>query len=569
MYKTKVYSYLKSRKKADNSSQLCVEVKLSKSKFLISRFTWCPKLNGKGLFLRGDQLAAGGVIVNHEHSIVINYLLEFIEQRIERWAKTHDPKILGDFKNHVQANIQSEIDLEFLQFIKERNQKNEQFVTYNRKYNDITLGEPSLVRLRKQAFDEVDKILEQRDEEDGSAIIASEEDYEEYLLRGNRELENQEGKSLPTKERYEQGFFNRTNIFEIFGSTLYNESISPTYQKVIISLYRFKCRANPKQHIRAVNELWVRTWLKDLVENGYEKVSTKAFDPLNFNPSFFPQKENRAYKPISIEKMFEMFKALYRKLKDKYHLRQIDFSSINLKEEFGLKVKAKSDRIDFTLEFDEFHKLFDFNIQSVELSKYEGIFRQKTNNSFTFPLRYEYLIIARDLFILQTMAGGLRGFDELMTLEFQKASSTLMFKSHKTDIIIQNPLNCYTEGIAIKYNYQLPRLPMKRTDNSLKSIYRGLVKSVIEVMNFDRIIVNGASASSLKNIFQVYFARKTFGHILYHSFKIHVEDISLFTGHEMPSSVLTSNYINTGGLARKKLLSEQIQFWNSQGMASM
>jgi len=383
----------------------------------------------------------------------------------------------------------------------------------------------------------------------------------------DKEIQQKEIEKLTTKERYVKGYFDTTNIFELFGKLKFDENVSDHYSKLIFRLFQYRYFEKPSEKISDLNEKWVFNFFSYLSKNGYMRGSSKEFDPLNFDNKTFVNKKVEFYKPTHLLSLFKIFKILTNVLKDEFkNIPEINFDKIKIENLVGKNIKTSGLRKDHSLNFKELNKIFDFEFDHNNYELYQSIFDKKYNGRTRIQLTLMNFINAKDLFLLQIMGGGLRGITDLSTAKLNKSENTISFKAAKTKTLIINPLNEFTEPLAIKYDYQLPTMDIKRKDNgkqisiSVKEhIYRAIISVIGEILNFDREINVDNELIQVKEIINPYFARKTFSQILYEKFRFSTDEISIFTGHSMRKSELVRSYINTDSIEVKRELSKLIK----------
>jgi hypothetical protein len=173
------------------------------------------------------------------------------------------------------------------------------------------------------------------------------------------------------------------------------------------------------------------------------------------------------------------------------------------------------------------------------------------------------LDIAKEMFIIQVMAGGLRGWHDLKTCAIRKHNNKtqkITFRAGKKDDALENPFNPYIEQVYKRNNNKLPFI-----DN--ESLYSSLIRTVIKfigetVKDFDREVKPDKYINEYFKVSDLfrhgYFARKTFAQIL-RQLKISREDIELFTGHEKEDNELGASYLDDNTIENKLELISKLE----------
>jgi len=176
------------------------------------------------------------------------------------------------------------------------------------------------------------------------------------------------------------------------------------------------------------------------------------------------------------------------------------------------------------------------------------------------------LTTARDMFILQTMFGGLRGYKEFETSKIINHGKqyVVSFYQNKVENTVINPLNAYTDGILTKYKFNLPVLTKESKSVDLKEqFYRSLLRTIAHILKFDREVLIDKKKNQfeqIQNLFGPYFARKTFGQIMFDEYGLREQEIALFTGHVDGSETeLGVSYINKHGIETKNKFFKKIK----------
>lgn len=398
----------------------------------------------------------------------------------------------------------------------------------------------------------------------------------EFLKRKLLELQSKRNYAdTPTETIYKNNLYNVNNIFELFGSIYYDSKVPSTYHKIVIRLFEYRELRKPIEDIKFLNAEWLINFFKFLKENGWYQINTSVFDPLKYNKDiFFQQKAKNDYKPKSLNKMIGIVKTLING-KDQFSfykkglLQKLDLTDLRLaaitdeKDEDGT-------RIEHNLNKEEFDTLFHFKFDKKKLNEYQEIFNEK-NKSKGISITMDDLNIAKQLFILQVMFGGLRGYIELSTCKIIKHNSkehAVTFHQSKVKKTITNPLNIYTEAILKPLNYVIPQLIRYNSRengkkvgnvNLLEQHYRSLLQTIGNIVDLDRqVLVDDKNFihQPIKEIFNPYFSRKTFGTIMFTELGMDDSKIALFTGHvdKKNRTELSSSYVQKNTFENKKKL---------------
>ena len=500
-----------------------------------------------------------GVIIDHPKDIRYNGLISFTSKKIKQFIYecfSNGSQIVNEeIKKKVRHSINTEFEVEFS--TKLDNQK----LIIDTEYH----GKILIDKLVYDAFSNTTIPTEPEVMKDGEIDLNdwTKEEFEDMLIveqiNHDKEKERLINIRLSTEERYEKGHFDKSNIFELFASIKYNKELNETYNKIIIRLFEYRYYKNPKEDISNLNTQWVKDFFTFLWEEGYTQVNTKIFDPLKFDGSFLIGKNKAPYKPQAFHKLKEIFHTVSRKLFPLEIYHNIDFGKIDLNKICGVKKSKQGLHKNENLLKKEFDNLFFYNFEPNKLDEYQNIFVSFYEKS-KLEITIRDLETARDIFCLQTMAGGLRGYNELVTLKFDKSGEQLSYYAEKSETPMQNPLNVYTEIIANYYNYQLPQFRFKLSHNSITNINRKLLKTIAEIIPLSREIISDKHHVEIKEIFTPRFSRKTFCQILYDEYDIHTDDIDIFTDHKKRNeSEIVSSYIDTKSHIRKVKIFNKIE----------
>lgn len=551
------------KNKKDKRQRLRLSVRIYISGILKHRFNYYLNDYSQPIYIFRTDLK-NGIVLNHEKSIRYTSLISFSKKAFEEIVKkeldnkyslniTHVKELVG---NYIVTNF----DIDFSESI------NKQLVTFKgsglNNYDDITVDKRAI-----EAVNQYNYPTEPTVDPEGNVDLADFDagDIESAIIHEDIKLTQEAEKirisKLSTEIRYKKGLYTKTNIFELFASIYYDDSFAGTYDKIVIRLFEYRHYRKPQESTSYFNENWITKFFKYLWEQGYTVLNTQIFDPIKFDPEIFTNKRILKYSVDNFYKLFDIVKTVSNKFIKLGLLNKISFDDIDLYAICGEKKSKKGKRVKHNLSNDEFNKLFFFKFEEKLIDQYQNIFEGIYDNR-NIKLNLIHLRTARDMFCLQIMSGGLRGYKELQTLQFNRNDSQLSFHMEKIDYWMINPFNTYTEIIARDYDHNLPQLGFNYSQNTLEHIYRALLKTIAEIVSFDREIIYRNKRVKIKSLFNPYFARKTFSQIMYDEYDFTLENIAMFTGHSFESgqkSVLLKNYIDTESPEKKKKLFKKIK----------
>jgi hypothetical protein len=545
----------------DQRRQLLMALRVYRHKALVDRFTYYVNDMGQPIYLLPSELKEG-MVVNHDKGIRYTSLISFIKRTFktvienELMTKTRLNREL--LKDRVNIAIATDFDLQFVDSLKQ------QLVTlegsgYN-PFSKFTVDQRAVDAVKKSTIP-TEPTIDPLGQVELNDIDAG--DLEMMIIDEDRTLREQareiELRSLSTEVRYKRGLYNKENIFELFASIYFDDRFSSTYDKIVIRLFEYRHFSKPQEHSNYFNEKWIASFFTFLWTDGYTELNTKNFDPLKFDTEIFTNKNKANYEVDNFYKLFEILKTVSNVFIDDGLLSPINFKKIDLSKICNAKKSKKGKRRKDNLSNGEFNKLFFFNFRNRDLKQYQAVFSKKHDKS-TIKINVSDLETARDMFCLQTMAGGLRGYRDLQTMKFNKTDKAISYYVSKVDDLMINPFNVYTEILAKDNSYKLPKLRFNNSENSLEHIYRALLKTMAEIIPFDREINKSNQIVKIKAIFNPYFARKTFIQILIDEYEISRQDIAMFTGHSVRGeSVMETNYVDDQSPAKKKKVFDKLK----------
>ena len=126
-------------------------------------------------------------------------------------------------------------------------------------------------------------------------------------------------------DRYQNGYFNKENIFEVFGFCWTNKSknkrpyVKGGYKSVIFHLNDFRFNAKPSERISDFNDDWIDQFLQFKVEKGAPNLHIKNYDPFTITKyrKRFESAERKKYQEntfIALVKRFKYYIKILHKL---------------------------------------------------------------------------------------------------------------------------------------------------------------------------------------------------------------------------------------------------------------
>lgn len=573
--KTKVYPSLKKHKRTeDNRQQLYFFVRIYRNKKLIDEFKLYIHDYGEPIYVHKDELKSG-TIIGHEKSIRYNELISFLKRQIQEIAKEEltSKTILNrdHFRDLVQKSVKANFNAEFLSKIGKQNIKiKSSGFNFDKDTDEFEIDARALEAIKGVQFP-TEPTVDPLGQVDLNDIDSG--DIELLLIDEDQKIKAEAERlrisQLSTEERYKQKEYDTQNIFELFASIYYEDKLSVTYDKIVIRLYEYRHFMNPKEHVTYFNEGWVEDFFRFLWHHGYTVLSTVKFDPLKFDPNIFVDKPIKKYKVDNYYKLFEIIQTVSNFFANKGLLSQLNFKKIDLEEICGQEQSEDGSRQEHALLKAELDKLFFYLFNPKDLPDYQKIFDEekieKGNGKVKFKnlkIGIRDLEIARDMFCLQTFAGGIRGYKDLMTLNFNKDDKTVSFnvKKNKNKLWV-NPYNIYISIIAKDYGNIVPQLNFPYSKNSLETIYRMLCKTIAKIIPFKRLVNTDEKLIPLHEIFKPYVARKTFSQIASEELEWDDIDVMRFNGHKITGgkSILRKNYLNKNALIKKRNLAKDFK----------
>ncbi|MDO9257427.1 MAG: hypothetical protein Q7U54_18045 [Bacteroidales bacterium] len=351
--------------------------------------------------------------------------------------------------------------------------------------------------------------------------------FESIKFDDSREKLLKKIEHMSLNERYLKGHFDRSSIIEVFGycwSTNLQKNepyVADSYKSLILQItdYIYNSKtASPK--VNDFNHKWVDNFLVYLIQKGYPKVNVVGYSPFGISKYYDKLKtaERVPYKTSSFQKAVKHLKQYINILQT---VSLLPIAAVSVKAITPTtylsrtSVKENYTRREHTLNLQELNDL-----QNKEFSN--------CNHA-----------LARDMFLIQVFAGGLRVM-ELYDRNLSVQGEFISIYRLKTKKITVNPILPELEKVLKRNNNQIPIL-MKESD------YAKYLKEIAILMEWDRTIkavnttldAEGKSGNkvaervdviSVKDIFKPYCARKTIvNYMSLHGFS--QEEIIEFTQH--------------------------------------
>lgn len=330
--------------------------------------------------------------------------------------------------------------------------------------------------------------------------------FEAVKFDESRDKQIKKIEKMSLNERYLKGHFDKNSIIEVFGycwSTNLQKNepyVADSYRSLILQItdYIYNSKsASPK--ISDFNHKWVDNFLVYLIQKGYPKVNVVGYSPFGINKYFEKLKtaERVPYKTSTFQKAVK-------------HLKQYIniLQTVSLLPIAALSVKAISPTTYLSrASVKENYTRREHTLNLQELNDLQNkIFDNSTH------------ALARDMFLIQVYAGGLRVM-ELYDSNLSVQGEYISIYRLKTRKITVNPILPELKKVLKRNNDQIPTL-LKESD------YAKYLKEIAALMEWDRTIkavnttldAEGRSGKrdderveviSVKDIFKPYCARKT------------------------------------------------------------
>ena len=330
----------------------------------------------------------------------------------------------------------------------------------------------------------------------------------------DKELKRIEG--MDFNERYDGGYYNKDNIFEVFGfcwtkKEKNNKPYVPySYKSLIFHLNDYRFIAKPSERVSDFNDDWIDEFFKFKIKHGYPKIHLKEYDPFDIikHREKFITADRISYKENSFIALVKRFRSYVKNLhklnllpysKDTRLIKAVDYLPHGSGEE-------RYTRREHSLTLTEFNRFAETDYKDDRLN------------------------LARDMFIIATLGGGFRT-QELYDSDFYLEEDRLHVYRSKTDETTINPVFGQLVDVISRHN-GIPKF-LKVDD------YRAALKEIAGILDFKRKISSPNTSiesekktekQALKDIFNAYFARKTCVRVL-NSNGFSEEEIIEFTAH--------------------------------------
>lgn len=372
------------------------------------------------------------------------------------------------------------------------------------------------------------------DVDNETTFLSSETEKKILTFKEAKDLEKlaEKIKELSPLERYQNGHYNKENIFEVVGQILFlNKSKHKPYSKNwkmgVMKLFDYRSRVKPLENVKDLSVEWIDEFISYIKEHGYSKAHPKHFNPFDYDPEVFAKSETGLYNDLSLQKLIKNVKEVFRHLISENRLPVINIDKIKY-EDYNLTNVKQDTEEHFYLTKPELDKLFHFNSFKDVLANKRLIYSK------------EMLAKARDLFILQFWFGGLRPREELLlddgiTIldDGYGGKKVHYFISKDSNTTNENPICTYSALILEKYNYDFESIKIDYTNYS--KILKEIGKQVFNRKIIKYVQFNGKLEKQETNVnkeFTSYFARRTFEQILNFA-GVNQADTAAFTGRKL------------------------------------
>jgi len=375
------------------------------------------------------------------------------------------------------------------------------------------------------AKDVVNTVASLRDDEMNDDETGEQIDIENIIIgiqsEYDRKKQDEEIDKMGLDERYKKGYFDKSNIFDVFGycwSTNKNTNkpfVSNTYKSLILKLADFRVNGQPNEHVSMFNDKWVNEFILFLKNEGYANVHPKNYSPFSIR--------NLDFKLLAAEREPYVYKSFEKQIKHlKFYIENLQKQELMSKTCVDTRFIKTSDyfggnSINYTRAS---HALTKSEIELILNSQLEG--KMET---------------ARQMFLTQIFAGGLRNeefFNKYFKMAYQNELYYFMWYADKGDKAVENPLiEGYSDVLLDQLGYSLP--DFLKIDE-----YRSNLKKMAKELNLDRIIrykvpeaktgENRVIDKRIHEIINPYFCRKTFVRFAY-SLGWSSDKIIQWTGH--------------------------------------
>jgi len=332
-----------------------------------------------------DVLVSPSDFANINSKNELRFLLSKAEIEIKRVIK----RMIIQEKKVNSATVFDELKAQNI--YEQENNKTQEKMVWNELVEKF-YGDPIPQRVYEEFLDTVNIEMETSDE------TLTEDEIEDIVSRveSMRSLKKDEEKrkAMSYDERYQTGDFNKNNIFEVFGFcwSTNPESRDPyiadSYKALILRLNDYRFNNNPPQSISSFNFDWVVGFLKFIARNGYADCRIKGYDPLNIH-IFRNKLINAKRTDYDIQAFIKIVKHLKRYI-------------VILQSKKLLPQNINTEAIDA-------NAFISRNQTDEKYTRQEHSLTVKEFNILAAKdFKDETLNLARDMFVLGVLGGGLR-----------------------------------------------------------------------------------------------------------------------------------------------------------------
>lgn len=331
-------------------------------------------------------------------------------------------------------------------------------------------------------------------EEELRSIAAS------FEFEFSRDKDIRKVESMDYNQRYENGHYNKDNIFEVFGFCWTTNKknndphIASSYKSLIVRLNDYRFNATPTENIKKFDDKWIDNFLSYFVKYGYSDIKLRNYDPFTIKKyrDKFISIEKTPYRVNSFKKLVKHFKK-YIDILQTHNLITYNKSSrlINPNDYLSRDTIIElHTRREHSLTLEEFNKLVDRDFKNDRLN------------------------LAHDMFIISVLGGGFRT-TELYDDDLYVQNNRLHLYRKKTKKLSVNPVFGQLKEVISRHNGIPEFLEVDE--------YRKALKEIAIILDFNRTIrvpdttINSKNRTLtliVKEIFSPYFARKTCATVL-------------------------------------------------------
>jgi len=375
----------------------------------------------------------------------------------------------------------------------ELSQKEKNFISTN-----TFLYEKYQKTLSRKEYNEFDNVLKEISNSKGFVDV---EDIEVALIEAHAKdymsKERNKINKMTVDQRYKTNNFDKNNIIHLLGfcwSINPNTNcsfISDSYKTIVFHItdFIYNSEKHPTGTTQNVDYKWINEFLIFKKNFGSPKIKLIHYTPFNIHEYYenFKKAEREQLSIATFQKIVKQIKLYIKILQSENYLKNIDYNLINSNKFISRNVpKVSYTRTDHSLWPDELIDLKNKDFNSDELN------------------------LARDMYLIQVFAGGLR-IEELYSKDFKIVDNSFHIVRYKTNQISKNPLFDEIQDVILRHN-GIPKLLKKET-------YRNALTEIANKMNWTREIssfdtkIDGSNEiiyTSIKEIFKPYTARKTF-----------------------------------------------------------